>query len=71
MLKNHVNSLPERASVSDFISPDSAGMVPECAGMMPGCKIILRYVFSGVPLGYGDVAKRFKFAVPHRVLGVF
>ena len=46
-------------------------MVPGCAGMVPGCAVTLRYVFSGVNLGYGDVAKRFKFAVPHRVAGVF
>ena len=41
-------------------------MVPGCAGMVPGYAVTLRYGFSGVILGYGDVAKRFKFAVPHR-----
>ena len=45
-------------------------MVPGCAGMVPGYAVTLRYVFSRVILGYGDVAQRFKFAVPHRVLGV-
>ncbi len=36
------------------------------AGMVPGYAVGLRYFFSGVPLGYGDLAKRFKFAVPLR-----
>ena len=36
------------------------------AGNLPGYTVGLRCSLSGVPLGYGDLAKRFKFAVPHR-----
>ena len=33
---------------------------PGRAGMVPGCTVNLRNLFSGLPLGYGDLAKRFK-----------
>ena len=45
-------------------STGSAGMLPGSAGMLPGIAAHLRYFLSGVPLGYGDLAKPFKFAVP-------
>ena len=43
---------------------------PGCAGTVPGYTANLRNWFSGVLLGYGDLAQRIKFAVPHRGAGV-
>ena len=40
------------------------------AGVSPGSTSNLSNPLCGVPLGYGDLAQRFKFAVPLRVLGV-
>ena len=40
------------------------------AGMSPGSASNLSNPLCGVPLGYGDLAQRFKFAVPHRGAGV-
>ena len=40
------------------------------AGMSPGSAPNLSNPLCGVPLGYGDLAKRFKFAVPRRGAGV-
>ena len=34
--------------------------LPGCAAVLPGYTADLRYSLSGVPLGYGDLAKRFK-----------
>ena len=39
-----------------------------CAGMLPEYVPNLRNLLCGVPLGYGDLAKRLEFAVPARVL---
>ena len=41
-----------------------AGVRRVGAGMVPGNAVGLRYSLSGVLLGYGDLAQRFKFAVP-------
>ena len=40
------------------------------AGVSPGSTSNLSNPLCGVPLGYGDLAQRFKFAVPHRGAGV-
>ena len=40
------------------------------AGMLQGSAPNLSNPLAGVPLGYGDLAQRFKFAVPHRGAGV-
>ena len=40
------------------------------AGVSPGSASNLSDPLCGVPLGYGDLAQRFKFAVPHRGAGV-
>ena len=40
------------------------------AGVSPGSAPNLSNPLCGVPLGYGDLAQRFKFAVPHRGAGV-
>ena len=40
------------------------------AGMLPGSAPNLCNLLAGVPLGYGDLAQRFKFAVPQRGPGV-
>ena len=40
------------------------------AGMLPGSAPNLSNPLCGVPLGYGDLAQRFKFAVPRRGAGV-
>ena len=42
----------------------------EVCRIPPGCCRDLRNPLCGVPLGYGDLAKRFKFAVPLRGAGV-
>ena len=55
-----------RGRFPDGFSATFAGLRRVGAGMVPGYAVGLRYFFSGVPLGYGDLAKRFKFAVPHR-----
>ena len=44
----------------DGFSATFAGLRRVGAGMVPGYAVGLRYFFSGVPLGYGDLAKRFK-----------
>ena len=45
-------------------------MLPGSAGLLPGYTTNLRNSLSGVLLGYSDLAKRFKFAVPRRGAGV-
>ena len=40
------------------------------AGLSPGSTSNLSNPLCGVPLGYGDLAQRFKFAVPQRGAGV-
>ena len=40
------------------------------AGVSPGSTSNLSNPLCGVPLGYGDLAQRFKFAVPQRGAGV-
>ena len=40
------------------------------AGVSPGSASNLSDPLCGVPLGYGDLAQRFKLAVPHRGAGV-
>ena len=44
--------------------------LPGSTGVLPGYTANLRNSLSGVLLGYGDLAQRFKFAVPHRGAGV-
>ena len=51
----------------------SAGILhvlPGSTEVLPGCTANLWNSLSGVLLGYGDLAKRFKFAVPQRGAGV-
>ena len=41
-------------------SPGSGRGLSGSAGMLPGCTASLRNSLCGVPLGYGDLAQRFK-----------
>ena len=52
------------------VSPGSCRGLSGSAGMLPGYTASLRNSLCGVSLGYGDLAERIKFAVPHRGAGV-
>ena len=67
--------LPDQISVDfgilfcSFRASSCRGLLGS-AGVLPGSTSNLSNPLFGVPLGYGDLAQRFKFAVPHRGAGV-
>ena len=68
-------TLPEQISVefcNTFLQIPSGSFrrLSGSAGMLPGSAPNLSNPLCGVPLGYGDLAQRFKFAVPQRGAGV-
>ena len=68
-------TLPDQISVGfcDISLPVPSGScrgLSGSAGMSPGSASNLSNPLAGVPLGYGDLAQRFKFAVPQRGAGV-
>ena len=46
---------PDSGPIPDGFSATFAGLRRVGAGMVPGYAVGLRYFFSGVPLGYGDL----------------
>ena len=62
--------LPRFCDTFSSIPSGSCRVFSGSAGMLPGSASNLGNPLSGVPLGYGDLAQRFKFAVLQRGAGV-
>ena len=61
---------PDSCRILQYFFDDCVGVLSGFAGVSPGSTSNLSNPLCGVPLGYGDLAQRFKFAVPHRGAGV-